>query len=185
MTKLIVGSLGAIAKRDGLSLAESFVNCDVCVLVDVSASMNTHDAHDSQTRYDVACTELAHLQNNNPGRIAVLAFSDNTVFCPSGIPVGLFQNTDLAGALTFARFADTGDVRFVVISDGEPDDKAAALHVARQFRGRIDVVYTGPEDKPAGRDFLTRLAQTCGGVTVTAERAHELAAVTQQLLLSM
>lgn len=182
-TALIPGSIGAIAQREGISLAESFASADVVAIVDVSASMDARDSRGGRSRYDVACEELAALQNANPGKVAILAFSDSTIFCPSGQPPRLFGSTNLAGALAFARVADTGDVRFVVISDGQPDDAEGALSEARRFRGRIDVVYVGPESSPMGRDFLTRLAQVRGGVTVTADRAAELATQTQRLLL--
>lgn len=184
-TAIIPGSIGAIAQREGISLAESFANADVVALVDVSGSMDAQDSTGGRSRYDVACAELANLQNANPGKVAILAFSNDTLFCPSGQPPKMFGSTNLAGALAFARVADTGDVRFVVISDGQPDDSESALSEARKYRGRIDVVYVGPESYPAGRDFLTRLAQVRGGVTVTADKAQQLAAQTQRLLLSV
>lgn len=183
-TALVPGSIGTIAQRTGASLAETFTNCDVIVIVDVSGSMDTHDSRGGRTRYDVALEELAQLQNNMPGKIAVLAFSSNVVFVPSGQPPMLGGMTDLAAALKFAKVADTGDMRFVVISDGEPNDETAALQEARKYKGRIDVVYVGPEDHPMGRDFLMRLANAKGGTVVTADKACELAAQTQRLLLS-
>ena len=183
-TAIIPGSIGAIAKREGMSLAESFANCDVVILVDVSASMNADDSRNGRSRYDVACEELAILQNGNPGKIAVLAFSNSTVFVPSGLPPKMFGGTDLRGALEFARMADTGDIRFVVISDGQPDDQDGALREASKYKGRIDVVYVGPETDRYARDFLTKLANTRGGLAVTADRAAELASQTQRLLLS-
>jgi hypothetical protein len=183
-TAIIPGSIGAIAKREGISLAESFVSADVVALVDVSGSMDAGDSRGGLSRYDVACEELANLQNTNPGKVAILAFSHETIFCPSGQPPRLFGSTNLAGALAFARVADTGDMRFVIISDGQPDDAEAAMSEARKYRGRIDVVYVGPEYSPTGRDFLSRLAAARGGVTVTADKAQQLAAQTQRLLLS-
>jgi len=183
-TSIIPGSLAAVAKRTGASIAESFVNADVVVLVDVSGSMHTCDSRGGRSRYDVALDELAALQNGMPGKIAILAFSDSTLFVPSGAPPMLGGSTNLAGALRFARMADTGDVRFVIVSDGQPDDAAGALAEAAKFRGLIDVVYVGPEDHASGRDFLTRLAHSKGGVAVTADRANELALQTQILLLT-
>ncbi len=183
-TALVPGSIGAIAKREGMSLAESFVSADVIVIVDVSGSMDANDSISGRSRYEVALEELANLQNANPGKIAVLAFSGETLFVPSGQPPKLFGSTNLAGALKFAKMADTGDIRFVVISDGQPDDSEAALREARQFKSRIDVVYVGPESSPIGRDFLNRLAKSRGGTVVTADKAAQLAAQTQRLLLS-
>lgn len=181
-TALIPGSLSALARRSGASLAETFVNADVVVLVDVSGSMRTNDSRGSRSRYEVAIGELANLQNANPGKLAILGFANTTIFYPSGEPALLGGSTDLAGALQFARVADTGDMRFVIISDGEPNSEADALREAARYQGRIDVVYVGPEDHAAGRDFLTRLARSRGGQTVTADRACELATKTQLLL---
>jgi hypothetical protein len=183
-TALVTGSIGAISQRTGASLAETFVNADVVILVDVSGSMSDTDSRGGRSRYDVACEELAILQNGNPGKIAVLAFSNNTIFVPTGQPPLLGGGTDLAGALKFAKMADTGDMRFVVISDGEPADQGTALSEAAQYKGRIDVVYVGPEERPSGREFLRRLAALKGGQTVTADKAQQLASKTQTLLLA-
>lgn len=43
--------------------------------------------------------------------------------------------------------------------------------------------YVGPEEYPAGRDFLQRLAAATGGQTVTADRAKELKAGIERLYL--
>lgn len=181
-TAIVPGSLAQVAKADNLSLAEAFVYADVVAIVDTSASMTERDSRGGRSRYEVACEELAQLQNVNRGKIAILAFSDRCIFVPGGVPPLLNSNTDLAGALRFARVADTGNVRFVIISDGEPDQADAALSEARRYRGRIDVIYVGPEARPAGREFLQRLAQARGGALLTADRATELAAKAQLLL---
>lgn len=181
-TAIVPGSLAQVAKSDNKSLAEAFINANVIALVDVSGSMQDCDSRGGQTRYAVACAELAQLQNANRGQIAIIAFSSHTVFVPTGVPPMLGGGTDLAGALRFARVADTGTVRFVVISDGQPDREDEALSEATRYRGRIDVIYVGPEDRPAGRDFLARLAAARAGVCVTADRAAELSGSVQRLL---
>ena len=181
-TAIVPGSISAIAKSNRTSIAETFANADVVIIVDTSGSMHTTDSRGGRSRYDVALEELATLQNSNPGKLAVIAFSNTTYFVPSGQPPMLGGGTDLAGALRFTKIADTGDMRFVIVSDGEPDDAQAALEVAATYKGRIDVVYVGPEDRPTGREFLTRLAQSKGGQAVTAKQATQLAAQTQRLL---
>lgn len=184
MTNAIVpGSLQAISTLNNRSLAETFVSCDVLILVDTSGSMNSRDSRGGKSRYDVACEELARLQADMPGKIGVLSFSDTTVFCPGGQPIYLGSSTNLRGALEFTKVADVTGIRFVVISDGQPDDGAGALRVAAQYKGRIDTVYVGPENENSGRDFLAQLAKANGGQSLTAARATELASKTQQLLL--
>jgi hypothetical protein len=179
---IVKGSLTDIAASNGHSLAQTFVNAEVVVIVDTSGSINTHDSRGGRQRYDVACEELAALQNGLPGKIAVLSFSDNTLFCPDGKPFKQGGSTDLAAALKFAHVADVPDMRFIVISDGEPNDAKAALKEAAQYRNRIDVIYVGPEMMPAGRDFLAKLAAASGGQVVTADRAQNLLEATQKLL---
>jgi hypothetical protein len=185
MTNAIIpGSLGAIAKREGISLAESFLSCDALCIVDTSGSMNSRDSRGGQSRYNVACEELANLQNTLPGKIAVISFSDETQFCPSGIPVFQGGGTNLAGALRFCKVADVPGMQFIVISDGQPDSPDQALRVAKTYKNKISTIYVGPESYPTGRDFLEQLAKASGGQSITADRAKELAAKTQTLLLS-
>lgn len=184
-TAIVPGSLSAIAKRDGQSLAESFLSADVVIIVDTSGSMCTCDSRGGRSRYDVALQELAQLQSHMPGKLAVIAFSDNPIFCPGGQPPLLGGNTNLAGALQFAKVADVPGIRFIVISDGQPDDEREALTVAQTYSNRIDTIFVGPEnDWHGGRAFLQRLAAASGGQHITADRVQELASKTERLLLS-
>lgn len=179
---IVKGSLADIAMASGQSLAETFVGAEVVVIVDTSGSMGTHDSRGGKTRYDVACEELAALQEQAAGRVAVLSFSNDTMFCPTGQPWNFQGGTDMAGALRFAKMADVPGIRFVLISDGEPDNPEATLKVAARYQNRIDTIFVGPEERPAGRDFLQRLAQASGGQQVTADRAVGLLGATQKLL---
>jgi Mg-chelatase subunit ChlD len=72
-------------------------------------------------------------------------------------------------------------MRFIVISDGEPDDEKEALKVAKTFKNRIDTIFVGREGAE-GQDFLNRLAKASGGSHVTADRVAQLADKTQKLL---
>lgn len=182
-TAIVPGSLGAVAKQEGKSLAETFVNADLVVIVDTSGSMSTHDSRGGKSRYEVACEELANLQANHPGKIAVLAFSSDVVFCPNGMPTYLGGNTNMAGALRFAKIADVPGMRFVLISDGEPDDTDKTLAIAKTYHNKISTIYVGPEEYPEGRNFLQRLAAITGGQSVTADRAKELKAGIEKLYL--
>ncbi|RJR10016.1 VWA domain-containing protein [Candidatus Parcubacteria bacterium] len=182
-TAIIPGSLGAIAQKNNVSIAETFVNADAIIIVDTSGSMDAHDSRGGRSRYEVACEELTQLQNTLPGKIAVIAFSTDVMFCPNGIPTFMGGRTDLTKALTFTKIVDIPGIRFIVISDGEPDDCQTALSIARTYKNKIDVIYVGPEEHPRGRDFLQQLAKVSGGIIITADKAQGLLEATKTLLL--
>ena len=183
-TAIVPGSLSQVAQRNSQSLAETFCNCDVIIIVDVSGSMHAQDSRGGQSRYDVACDELARLQSTMPGKIGVIAFSDMTQFCPGGLPTYMGGGTNLTGALKFAKIADVTGMRFIVISDGEPDDRQGALAAARTYQCKIDVIYVGPEgDMASGRKFLEQLAGVKNGQFVNAKCAMQLAEKINTLLL--
>ena len=173
-TGLVKGSLADLAGTANLSLAESFLNVDAVLLVDMSGSMGVHDARGGRSRYDAAEDELRTLQAQFPGKVAVIAFSDQAEFCPTGVPIRMGGNTNLAAALRFVKPVD-GLARVIVISDGEPDSESEALSVARTFTSRIDVVYIGPEIGGSGREFLERLAKASGGTFVSSDAPGLLA----------
>jgi hypothetical protein len=182
-TQLVAGSLGAIVAQEGKSIAESFVNADVVIITDTSGSMEAHDSRNGKSRYEVTCEELKQLQASLPGKLVLLSFSDDCVFCPSGIPFQFGGGTDLAKALKFAKLADVTGIRFIVISDGEPDNENEALRVAKTYKNRIDTIYVGPEGGE-GQEFLRKLAKISGGQGVTAAQVKELKSNVERLLLS-
>lgn len=183
MNNIVIGSLSAIAKQQNKSIAETFINADLVAIVDTSGSMISNDSQGGKTRYEVACEELAALQANHPGKIAVIAFSDDVIFCPSGVPFYFGNGTDMARALEFAKIADVPGMNFVLISDGEPKDEKKTLQVAQTYQNKISTIYVGPEDEPAGREFLRRLAASTGGKSANVEGAKELQVVIEKLYL--
>lgn len=174
-TALVPGSLQAIAKQHNQSIAETFLGADAIILVDVSGSM-------SGSPFDQACGELHKLQADLPGKVAVIGFSDAPEFAPSGRPRFSSGGTDLARALAFVHVADGCDVRFIVISDGYPNDPEAALREARKFESRIDCVFIGPEGD-SGAEFLRKLAAASGG-QYSKNQVGEVAERAKQLLLA-
>lgn len=183
-TAIVPGSLSAIAQRFGTNIAEAFLGASTIALIDVSGSMNSADSRDGRRRYDVACEELARLQAAQPGKVAVIAFSASSVFCPGGVPIYQGLGTDLTRALEFVKIAD-GTVRFIVVSDGIPNNPESAIAVARTFVSKIDTIFVGPEDDiDGGRAFLAKLAAASGGRSITADRAMHLAEQAQSLMLA-
>lgn len=181
-TAIVPGSLQAIAQSQNKSIAEAFINADCVIIVDTSGSMSSKDAPGGRSRYEAACEELKHLQASHPGRIAMLAFSDDVQFCPGGIPPFLGSGTNMAGALKFAKIADMPGMQFILISDGEPDNPLATLSIAREYQNKISTVYVGPENG-SGRFFLEQLAAATGGKYTIAERTKELKASIEKIYL--
>lgn len=181
-TAVVPGSLAAISVDKHQTLAESFCNADAVILVDCSGSMAVRDSKGGESRYDVACQELARLQHDIPGKLAVIAFSTDVEFSPAGVPRYMGGSTDLAGALRFAKVADLPGMRFFVISDGYPDNPQKALDIARFYKATISTIYVGPENDPEGLQFLEQLAAAAGGQAVKAERVLELADKMRPLL---
>ena len=188
MNKFLVvsGSLSNVATQNKISIAETFVDVDACIICDISGSMNACDSRDGQSRWTVAGHELRGLQNSMPGKLAVIAFADRAEFVPSGILPKVDRlggMTNLSGALKFAKTLDVPGVHFIVISDGQPNSTHKCLAVARQYKNRIDTIYVGPEGG-SGSQFLAQLAAQSGGQNATADRAKELAMAATKLLLT-
>jgi hypothetical protein len=185
-TSIVSGSLAAIASQQNASIAETFLSADAVILVDVSSSMETVDEVASWeghglTRYERACRELRRLQETLPGKVAVVAFSSEPIFCPGGQPTFLHGGTYLDKALRFVRVADDCDMRFILVSDGEPFEPTACLREARKFVSRIDTVFVGPIGGE-GEEFLRQLAAASGGTSDTKVGAADLSNSIQRLL---
>lgn len=161
----VKGSLQSVANKLQIGVAQAFLEAEIIVLIDVSASMLAEDDlvfQNSQSRYKKACNQLAKLQSENPGKVCVIAFSDRQTFEASGIARWPNGSTDIAGALRFVKPVDGLDCKIVIISDGEPDDDASAITKARGFQSKIHTIYIGPENG-SGADFLKRLSAVTGG----------------------
>lgn len=188
MSKSLVvrGSLADIMQTEGKSLAESFLSCDAILIVDTSGSMGAKDAPGGLSRHEAAQKELERLQASLPGKLAVVSFSNEVQFCPTGIPVRFNGGTDMAKALRFIKPADNCGIRFFMITDGQPDSEREVLEVAKMFQSRIDCVYIGPEDGGYwdGRKFLEKLAELTGGQHVKSEQIGMLANSVERLLLT-
>lgn len=181
---IVSGSIAAIANRDGMSLAESFLNCEVIVLIDQSGSMAAQDAPGGRSRYDAAEAELMALQKHHPGQVAVVSFANTVRFCPGGVPGRDGGSTNMAAALDFAHVAD-GASQIVLISDGLPDSEGMTLTAARRYRHPIHTIYIGPEgDNNGGRAFLARLAAETGGRVLKSDAPGLLADGVNQLFLT-
>jgi Mg-chelatase subunit ChlD len=182
-TAIVKGSLADVMNKENLTLAESFLSCDAILIVDTSASMTRRDAANERTRHDAALDELKRLQLEMPGKLAVVSFSSDVMFCPTGSPFRFNESTDMARALNFVKPADNTGVKFVLISDGEPDSENETLKIAKKFKSTISCVHIGPETDRRGRAFLDRLAEATGGQHIPAQEIGLLAESVERLLL--
>lgn len=180
---IVIGSQQDIANKQGISLAESFLNAEIVVILDNSGSMGNTDTPQGISRVELAQQHLNTLQGKNPGKVALICFGSEVTYSPSGMIVPVGGSTDLANALQFAKIADGCGLKIVVISDGEPNDESRALAVARTYTTKIDVIYCGSESDYRGRDFLQRLARATGGQFFTSDNPGELLQQTEMLLL--
>ena len=162
MSAIVKGSLGDIATKNNQSLAETFLNAEVVILLDNSASMNMNDAPNGMTRKEAAEKELKMLQKNNQGKIALVCFADWPLFSPNGSVVDCGGSTDMAAALKFVKVADDCGLKIVLITDGEPNREAETLQVASTFTSRIDSIFIGREGG-SGQAFLNKLMAVTGG----------------------
>ena len=93
----------------------------------------------------------------------MVAFSDDAAFMPGGqLPYPL-AGTDMRRALEFVRPADGCGIKYIVVSDGEPNDPEGALDVAKGM-SPIDCIHIGSDEE--GREFMERLAKASGGKSV-------------------
>ena len=184
MSKSIVkGSIADVAEKRKQSIAVSFMNAQMIVLLDVSGSMMGCDTTSGRSRHDVAEEELTRLQNENEGKVALICFSDLVLFCPNGLPSRMNGSTNLAEGLRFIKRADGTNIKLVVISDGEPNSEYEALEVASTFKSKIHTIHIGSEYDKSGRDFLQLLASKTGGTALKSKEIGKLKAEVEEILL--
>ena len=181
---VVPGSQLDAAKKSGLTLAQSFLSAELVILLDNSGSMGSADAPGNKTRQEYAGEQLLRIQGQNPGKVALICFANDVQYSPGGVVLNVGGNTALHKALEFAKVADDTGLKILVISDGEPDDKSAALSIAKTYTSKIDVLFCGPEnDQYGGRTFLQRLAQATGGQFFSSNKPAELEGAVNTLLL--
>lgn len=163
-TKLTIlpGSVADMAARNqGQMIPPALV-----VIFDISYSMRAEDAKlkDGKTtsRFLAGSEQLIELQAQYPGQLVLIDFGDVAQVRPGGYPdEPNGMNTYLAPGLKLAKELDTGVMKFVVISDGLPQDEYEALEVGQTFLAGIDTIAIGNVN--TGADFLQKLAKATGG----------------------
>lgn len=135
----------------------------VFLLIDTSGSMNGPiDPREPKRRIDGLREVVAEIKGT--GHVPMIAFGgpwDGEVRFVDAVPEPA-GGTPLHAAIPYAK--QYGATRLVIVSDGMPDLKSQSLDAARQFGGRIDIVYVGDvKDGEGGLAFLESLAKLAGG----------------------
>lgn len=181
-SQIVVGSQSDIAQKQGRSLAETFLNAEIVLLIDVSGSMGYQDAPNGMTRWEYAQEQLTHLQGLHPGKIALVEFSTMTYYRPNGQLSEPNGSTAMDDGLKFIKVADDCGLKIILVSDGDPDDRQAALNEASKFKTKIDAIYCGLEGGP-GQAFLQQLVNKTGGQFFTAAQPGMIGEGIEILLL--
>lgn len=143
---------------------------DTVLVLDCSGSMS--DSTGTKSKITVLREAVAAVCGDPSGRYfgpRLIVFSSHAdeVHAPAAIPA---PNGGTALHLGLARAATLRPRRTIVISDGKPDDAAAAFREADAMSGTIDVIYCGPDSDTAAKDFMAALAKRGGG----RMRAHDI-----------
>lgn len=159
--EIVPGSIAHTALAHGGALPLPPV---MVVILDVSYSMDERDAiYNGQRcrRIDAAKAQLIEIQAKFPGQVAIIAFSDEAEAVPGGVAPEPNGWTNLHLALEMARAADTGAMKFCIISDGLPQQTELVYREAEKFSVPLDVIYVGRQ--PEGRAFMQEFAAKTGG----------------------
>jgi len=150
----VKGSMKDVAEANGITLAEAIADAEAILLVDISGSMAGEPERKAQEH-------LTKLQSQFPGALVVLAFNHHAKIHPGGNLPNASGGTDLAKALKLLHNADGLELKFILASDGHPDNPSLAMVEAARFTDKIDCIYLS--DDQMGIDFLKRLARATGG----------------------
>jgi len=157
---IVKGSILDIARGGDTALA--MLDAKIVLICDRSSSMLEKDAFQRKARFEVEDGIVKRLQAKYPGQIVLLSFNDWATMCLDGNLPSPFGSTNMAAALERAKPLVGAGLRGVLISDGEPDSEQSVFVAATNFKGKLDVVYVGPEGAP-GQMLLQRLAQIVNG----------------------
>jgi len=172
---VVAGSTAALAEKADISLAEAFMEVEVMVVIDVSASMSYYDAPGGKSREAYAQEQLMTLQQRYAGKIGLIAFAERAAYLPGGYIVndGLGGSTNISEGLLQAMVASEAMIPVFLITDGEPNygDEERTIQVAQMMPGPLHCIYVGPEGGE-GYAFLQRLGKVTNARTV--KKASEI-----------
>lgn len=160
----LVKALGQSLKAGSLGdLIRLRQESNITLLLDCSGSMGDHLAT-GKTRMQGMRETVAQIQAEKQMKMIQFGWGPEPSFIET-IPPDT-GGTPLHLAIILAK--NNGVGRAIVLSDGVPDDRTAALQAARDFGGRIDVIFIGNPGE-VGEQFLKELAECTGGESFTGD----------------
>lgn len=162
--RIAKGSIFDVASERGVKPEEILLDADVVVMLDQSYSMEDRDGG-GQTRHQRAVAALEQIQRTFPGRVVLVTFSDFAEFRLNGIPTGPNGGTNMAAGLEMAHQLDGMDMRFFLVSDGQPTCGDALVYDwAKRFTDPINTIFIGSDFDAAGQQVMKEVSRLSGGL---------------------
>jgi len=162
MSESLEKSVSSVAVKSKLEklLAKREQAQQVVLVLDCSGSMQEQGDSPGERRIDSLRGVISNLHQQGIV-FRQLVFNSSCMWSdivpePSG-------GTNLANALEFCEKIQAKHV--IVVSDGQPDSRDAALAVAKRLNCQIDVFYVGPKGDASAQEFMKQLASLTGGST--------------------
>lgn len=161
---LAQGSIYDVARSRGEQPEDVLAEADVVVMLDESSSMAA-PVGQGKSRHDEAVEALRQIQRTFPGRVILITFANSARFHWNGLPSSPAGSTQMDLALDLASQFKEMDMKFYLISDGQPNDKALALEVVNLHfqKDPIHTIFIGSDTDRQGMEFLQELSAKTGG----------------------
>ncbi len=159
-------------KEDESSISEFVKNIkkqsEAIFICDYSGSM--YDMNEGMCLFEHMNSILRKIQAIN-----ILAFADFCKFTniPLDNPVGIGSRTDMAQALSLVKTKYSSFKKFILISDGFPNNPELTLEKAKELNHPIECIYLGMPNSD-GYLFLEKLANIANGTITNVDTKDPL-----------
>lgn len=181
MSNEIVKKLNATLSIKSLSdLVRVKTSESVLLLIDTSSSMNDR-LRNGRSRMDMLGEVVTDLRKGAEVKMIAFGGMEDAAWELSTVPARGQGGTPMHAGINLARTKNAG--RAIVVSDGVPNDRSLAMESAKEFGGRIDVIFVGNPGEE-GEAFLKMLAESTGGTEFTGDlsKPKEIGAAIKGLL---
>ena len=196
--KITEGSIADIARRRGDRIEAVMADAEMVVMLDISSSMSKpideadysawnperyeHGEGYTRTRFTAALEALSAIQMKYQGKVLVIAFNSVAEFLSGGLPSQPSGGTNMNLALDLAKEFDDTDMKFTIISDGEPSNPENVIQQAKTFKTPIDTIFIGNDHDQRGLDVMNRIAAASRGKALGKVDPNDLGETTIKLL---